>query len=455
MWRSNGPERCRNGLSVCVLASTLSLAGCSAIANHIATDLAKNQAKSFSTDLHIRGRAAAYLACLKGHGGTCGNNATNALPQTREALAGRPNSPTEPFAARSVEFDRENPRASMVQRKISYLYDTLTGVTPPDQSGQSLIKVSRRTDGVEELTVEFAAEDLEEYHKFIDEQTFGDQWRADAERAAKSAATRQDATLRQAACVMKFEQEYFRAYFRDGRFVQIQLNAQSLRNELKKRFPLLSGLPDSELDQTIKDLGASLSGSLFGNIGTLGFVTRGGLTFQFPVLTVGLDPTAKEAITLPKVDAVGTGADLIRVYLEAFFDAFNGLPAVSNATGCFKDGARDGCALPVFDPKAGAVTATQFGDVNTISNQAEAAASDTFGRLVRGGGPIALNNEALARLLETLVGVTVRKAVEKGAWCWYACPRDVSETLSVSPQEETVIKVTIRMAAPRVASTGR
>ena len=40
-----------------------------------------------------------------------------------------------------------------------------------------------------------------------------------------------------------------------------------------------------------------------------------------------------------------------------------------------------------------------------------------------------MNNEALAKVIETTVGVVVRKATEKVAWCIYACTAKAGKTV--------------------------
>ena len=61
---------------------------------------------------------------------------------------------------------------------------------------------------------------------------------------------------------------------------------------------------------------------------------------------------------------------------------------------------------------------------------AEAAVSSAVGPAIRGAGWVGLNNEALARIIETIVAVTVRKVTEKAAWCWYACDLAASTALT-------------------------
>ena len=100
---------------------------------------------------------------------------------------------------------------------------------------------------------------------------------------------------------------------------------------------------------------------------------------------------------------------------------------MSTATGTSIDAAHNG--LKVHDPAKSKVSADDFAEVNRISNQAEAAVSSIITPAIRGAGWGSLNNEALAKLIETLVSVTVRKVTEKAAWCWYACGSTTTEAL--------------------------
>src|SRR5205814_13312 len=65
------------------------------------------------------------------------------------------------------------------------------------------------------------------------------------------------------------------------------------------------------------------------------------------------------------------------------------------------------------------VTAEEFAKVNEWGARTEAGIGSVVSKLVRGGGPLALNNEALAGLIETSVSVSALKGAEKVAWCFY------------------------------------
>ena len=120
------------------------------------------------------------------------------------------------------------------------------------------------------------------------------------------------------------------------------------------------------------------------------------------------------------MDPLIVANDLVRVFLEAVFDSFHGLPVVSSATAkelghCVNDPERATSAASVH------LSEENFAEVENWVNRGEAVTTALVGSAVRGAGWIALNNESLAGLLETMVGVLVRKTTEKAAWCVYSC----------------------------------
>lgn len=117
------------------------------------------------------------------------------------------------------------------------------------------------------------------------------------------------------------------------------------------------------------------------------------------------------------------------------------LPAVSNATGAASEIIPEGERLSVNDPTKTKVNEKQFGEVNAFASQTEAATSTVFGQAIRGAGWVSLNNEYLGKLLETLVGVTVRKIMEQCAWCYYACGLDGKQ--QNQPNDKTILEVTV------------
>ncbi|MGH8549248.1 MAG: hypothetical protein ACRERU_11750 [Methylococcales bacterium] len=122
------------------------------------------------------------------------------------------------------------------------------------------------------------------------------------------------------------------------------------------------------------------------------------------------------------MDHSQVGADLIRIILEAIRDGFL---------------ARDDCAaLPAISESATGVTAgllmdfhvnacktywkvdlDDFIEIQMRANAAEAMIASTAGKAIRGGSMGSLNNEALARAVETAAGVIARHTTERVEWC--------------------------------------
>ena len=67
------------------------------------------------------------------------------------------------------------------------------------------------------------------------------------------------------------------------------------------------------------------------------------------------------------------------------------------------------------------MTAEHFASVNDEAAAAESMVGGVSGKLIRGISWLSLNNEAIAKAIETALGVAARKATEKLSWCLYAC----------------------------------
>jgi hypothetical protein len=212
---------------------------------------------------------------------------------------------------------------------------------------------------------------------------------------------------------------YMQAYFRNGKFVEGKIELASLAEH-----PALKELSDHDR-KAVEDILKKAEGKVsFGKIGDGGFVTRGGASLQFPALNVSFD-AAHGKLAVTEIDHSAVGAQLIRVLFEAIFDAHDRLPAVTKATGVsLKEQHLQLAAYERIEARTGfrKVSQPAFGKIDAYANQLEGTAAAAAGRLFRGGGPLALNNEALARILETTIGITARKVAEKIGWCWFSLP---------------------------------
>jgi hypothetical protein len=219
--------------------------------------------------------------------------------------------------------------------------------------------------------------------------------------------------------------EYFKAYFRNGKFASASITLSNLI----KQFPALQSYPPevrNEIEQALKKVEEKL---VFGRIGDAGFVTRFGAKFQFPPVGFKIDPAAESVVSFSKVDYVEIGNDLIRVFIEALFDAASPLPAVSEATGV------QAKVLRTFKPDQAPyefISETDFTRMNEQANAVESGVSFSVSKVIRGMGVFSINNEAVETLIENIVGTISRKSFEKLIWCWYGCgfPEAFSEIYS-------------------------
>ena len=120
-----------------------------------------------------------------------------------------------------------------------------------------------------------------------------------------------------------------------------------------------------------------------------------------------------------RVDSQRVTADLIRVFLEAFFDAAFREPAVEGATALqvrWKDSTRP---YPAFDADHPPIPLDALARVTRDALRAEAAVTSEVGKAVRGGSIFSTQNETSAAGLETAAGVIAKKLVEHGGFCYF------------------------------------
>ena len=227
--------------------------------------------------------------------------------------------------------------------------------------------------------------------------------------------------------------QYLSAYFENGKFVSLTIDPSkaeaTAESELQQKLGFSADQAKASVGDVLKQLTRSDVGSdgLYHVItakGDAGFVTRGGDKYSFPAISITLTPGAGRPVDVTKVDFGSVGADLIRVYLEAVGDTWARLPGVPQATGVttrlLRSYGTDAAVKEQLDE-------TQFMKVNSLASRAETAAAAGTGQLIRGLGWVSLNNESLAKIIETAAGVAVRKGSEKVAWCIEACGSVVAQ----------------------------
>ncbi len=184
-----------------------------------------------------------------------------------------------------------------------------------------------------------------------------------------------------------------------------------------------------------------------------GFVSRDAtFSARLPTIEVTVDPTVKRWVSFKDVDTsqvvtghsdlghlgvatdtsgVGTGAsigaEILRVFLEAIYDAQEGLPAVypANTPNLKPTGlALKADSLPAFTTSMGHVSARDLTKMTALNDRVATQTRVTLTRAIEGIGPFSLNNQALESFLVELVTTSIRKAAEKASWCFYACNLD-------------------------------
>lgn len=405
------------------------LSGCSYLVNPIAKNAATVQTYRLSLSVN---RTAAFQQCLNNLEGQCPadlplSSFLNASSQTTNAVVLPLKSPTYDKDDVGLSSDNATVRqmtataANMAVDVLNHdVHQQLVSLFNYLRGGEVENIPSLLDAKADKITLTIPVEKIDSYQKRIEAVTLIGGWDAlaavsdtDPYRIARN----------------EYLKTYFKAFFRDGKFFKATIDRTDLLerivSKLKEEIP---GLDDDDYIGLAQNLfpeqGLDKQGAkyVFGRIGDTGLITRDGSKLTFPGLEVSTTLGSSE-IETPDIDYIAVGSDLIRVLLQANFDAALRVPAVSNATG------RSGSIPePLRLRNAGGtdeysfnVNEEEFGDIKTRSTQIEGVVSAGTGRLIRGISLFSLNNEALATAIETAVGMAVRKPMEKTLWCWYEC----------------------------------
>jgi hypothetical protein len=342
------------------------------------------------------------------------------------------------------------------QQKLNVLYQAAAAAPMSDTdaafiASRNLAEV-RGSEQDRQVTITTTVDELDAYQKLVEEATLLDGWSAlQAQASTAQFSNANPAALAADKGRRAYISAYFKAYFRSGKVVQLSVNAAELKarlvEKLKDELPGLSNADyDTLVQSRLDELGFDASTNrIFGKLGTKKFVTRDGQEIQFPGYLASI-AVGSSNISRTDMDYVAVGTDLIRVLLHAIYDANNRTPAVSNATGV-TDLKGLPFALAVNDTSR--VSAEKFEQIEIRANQVEGVVAAGTGRIIRGISVIALNNEALATVIETAVGLAVRKTTETAMYCWYACgPTKADPKALAAPQPDEnsdSIKLTIRL----------
>lgn len=230
----------------------------------------------------------------------------------------------------------------------------------------------------------------------------------------------------------RFLSTYFRAYFRSGHLLQVSLNtddltkkiSENIQNSLKDDVQLnedqkerLSKSIKEHLQKTCRESKESGADAciLSRPLGDDSFVTRAGLSVQFAGISISLADGGKLAPTFTYPQSTEFSPQLVRVAMEAVFDS-QGLivPASSSSTACKKKLYPEESCLSEDEAQA-----EKIKKLDMYASQAEATVTAAAAKAIRGLSWAALNNEAVAKSLETMAGVSARKIVEKALWSHY------------------------------------
>jgi hypothetical protein len=245
----------------------------------------------------------------------------------------------------------------------------------------------------------------------------------------------------------KFQYEYTQAYFRTGKFTQVEFNPKEAQQRVKEQ--LAEAIPTIQ-DSDIQNIFANLekliekkdNGNyiLYSRVSGEVFRSRGGADYGFPIVTASFEPYAKKPVNLTKIDFLGIGTDLLRLFIEANADAFLKLPADQTSTACKAKLLKPFLPNETPDPEESSksITSTQFAQVNAIANNVDALVGVGTSVIIRGMNMSALNNEALAKMIETSMAATFRKVYEKIAWCAFSCYNLEDKGATIGKREQDI-----------------
>lgn len=152
-----------------------------------------------------------------------------------------------------------------------------------------------------------------------------------------------------------------------------------------------------------------------------GFVDRSGNALLFPGISeeTEVSPANSARFSGARIDSQRISADLMRIFLEAFFDTAYRVPAVHGATALRVRPNSQESPYPEFDADHPRIPVEALARLTRDAMRAEAAVTSLVGKTVRGGSVFGTQNETLAATLETAAGVMAKKIVEHEGFCYY------------------------------------
>lgn len=449
-------------LLIAIMAS--GLAGCAGLAQKLAQHMANESLRHDHDFKIIEGDSARYRQCLKTQGGSCPNGPG---PLRHTGLSATPPEATASLSATAKSKLSQEPAGDPIHLAASALEcETVGHATKlyshlralPTSQSQSF-RVEHNNDGTAStIDMSMSVAGVQKCQNLIAQATAAGGWdrleaslRTFRDRAEARSSEHRDLTAdhRRAA----FVKAYLDAYFSNGHFLTVDLRVdqtlatQKLTKELEKHPELCKAYnaaegvtadDGSECAALAEKIYRGVLGATLGSDQPLylirakpvGYHPRdGGTKLQFPEIDVDFDPVKRPMLSITYSDGSSSsdqfgssfwlpvGTDLVRVVLDAVFDAHEGLPAVSGATGLTVPG------YPL-QPITGLENQNLLQNLDKMRQASQHAAVGVgvvLDREIRGIGPFTLNNEALEQLIVAVVTTSVQKAMEKAVWCFYSC----------------------------------
>lgn len=168
-----------------------------------------------------------------------------------------------------------------------------------------------------------------------------------------------------------------------------------------------------------------------------GFVDRSGNTLLFPGISAEIEvsPANSVRMSATTVASQRVSADLMRIFLEAFFDAAFRVPAVHGATALRAGSNSQELPYPEFNADHPAISLEGLARVTRDALRAEAAVTSLVGKAVRGGSVFGTQNETLAATLEAAAGVMAKKLIEHEGFCYYQVSEGTPTNATRNPNE--------------------
>jgi hypothetical protein len=227
----------------------------------------------------------------------------------------------------------------------------------------------------------------------------------------------------------RFIVAYACAYLRGGRFLQVELNSDAIATELYEKVQAIAHeVPEPQLKEIEAAIKAALASTcaatseqgapclLTQAFGSESLITRSGMSVQFAGLTVAVGQEGRLAPAFGYPPSTELGPQIVRVIVEALWDSMEPhVPAVANSTACVYGLYTGDDCLQSSKPVSGGQHSGRMDitDIDAKAARAETTATAISGVLLRGGWFFSINNEAVAKSVETFVGVTARKVTEK------------------------------------------